>query len=84
MIQFLEEIQNIRDDLVLCQDDIIRTSTENISGYKRDIYGVIKPKSVFEIQRIIQIAIKYKTPLHPLVWWIQATVALFIVCHWPH
>lgn len=53
-------------DSLLLKKEAIAPYTKNTIGINRNIKGILKPQSTKEVQSIVRIAQKYKTPLYPI------------------
>jgi 4-cresol dehydrogenase (hydroxylating) len=54
------------DGYVKREDTDLQSYESNVSGLKRNILGVLLPSTTEEVQRIVQIANKYSTPVFPI------------------
>lgn len=62
----LEEMANrLGKDNVVWEDAGIQAYEQNTAGLKRRIPGAVTPRSTAEVQDVVKIANRYKTPLYP-------------------
>jgi len=58
--------ETIGSTSILLKKEAIAPYTKNTIGIRRNIKGILIPKSTQEVQEIVRIARKYKTPLYPI------------------